>query len=531
MAVSLTVLLNSSLAAADNTISGTVSLPGSATAPDGGMSLMIYTYDQNYNYYHSRVDIPEGETATSYSITVPTDLSLIWTVYYSFNDNYLYVNRGYYTIDGTRMNRSSATVLTGGSDYSGVDLTLLAYKTISGTVSLPASEAAPGEGISLKIVVGNQYTSRFYCVEDSFTFGYDYTEVDIPEGETSATYSINVPEDESVIWKVRYNISRDYPYLFKGYYNAGGTRPDPSFATALTGGSDYSGIDITLLKGITISGNVSLPGSEAAPGGGISLYVSAEDQNYNKYYSTVLIPEGETSVYYSINVPDKGSSVWTVKCYFYSGYPYFSEGYYNVDGTTWDESSATPLTGGGDYTGINLTLLERTVISGSVSLPGSAVAPSGGISLSMRANDQSTNTYYKTTVIAEGESTTTYSINVPKDTSLVWTVKYHYLLYPYYPYYYLPKGYYNSSGTTGDQSDATVLTGSSEYNDIDLVMLVIRGGDLDGNYEISLSDIILGLQVLSGLSRDDISINTGDCNKDLKIGLEEVIFGLKEIAN
>ena len=59
-------------------------------------------------------------------------------------------------------------------------------------------------------------------------------------------------------------------------------------------------------------------------------------------------------------------------------------------------------------------------------------------------------------------------------------------------------------------------------------------GDIDGNNVLNLTDAILALQTLSGMTpsnvRQNYVISEADANDDTKIGLEEVIYILQKVA-
>jgi len=64
---------------------------------------------------------------------------------------------------------------------------------------------------------------------------------------------------------------------------------------------DLNDIDLELIEKRTISGILSMP-SGTAPKGGISFEITAYNSS-TEAKVTVTIPEGESSVPYSINVP------------------------------------------------------------------------------------------------------------------------------------------------------------------------------------------------------------------------------------
>jgi hypothetical protein len=53
-------------------------------------------------------------------------------------------------------------------------------------------------------------------------------------------------------------------------------------------------------------------------------------------------------------------------------------------------------------------------------------------------------------------------------------------------------------------------------------------GDLSGNGEVSLEDVIIGLHVVSGLN-PQVAL-TGDVNVDNRIGLPEALYILQKMA-
>ena len=55
-------------------------------------------------------------------------------------------------------------------------------------------------------------------------------------------------------------------------------------------------------------------------------------------------------------------------------------------------------------------------------------------------------------------------------------------------------------------------------------------GDIDGDGNITLTDVILGGQVLSGQEPSGIISGSGDINGDGKIGMEEMLHALQKVA-
>ncbi len=58
---------------------------------------------------------------------------------------------------------------------------------------------------------------------------------------------------------------------------------------------------------------------------------------------------------------------------------------------------------------------------------------------------------------------------------------------------------------------------------------VVVPGDIDGNEFTDLSDAILVLKLLAGITAGNINADA-DINKDGKIGLEEIVYILQKIS-
>ena len=91
----------------------------------------------NGKYSHStNVLIPEGNSSTVYSLAVPPAAG--YTVSYQVSTGLDYKPKGYYSYEGTvtSINEVSKLDLSSRGEKD-VDLTLIHYNSISGTISLP----------------------------------------------------------------------------------------------------------------------------------------------------------------------------------------------------------------------------------------------------------------------------------------------------------------------------------------------------------------------------------------------------------
>ncbi len=485
-----------------NTITGTIALP-TGTAPAGGSRVYIYA-KSNSRTYSTTVTINEGSSSAPYSIAaVLPDPSLTMTVYYSYYniDDDTYIGKGYYTAAGTVWDQNAATPLTGGQNHTDINLTLLTGNTISGTIALP-SGTAPAEGIQVYIGTLDSRNGAIINQEP----------IQIMGGSNSAAYSIPIPSDSAVSFAVRYRYSNwDGPYLRMGYHASAGTAWSEQRASQLTGGQDHSGINLTLLTGNTISGTVTLP-SGTAPAGGTAVSIAVEGSE-NGNYVDIAIPTGSSSAPYSINkiLPDTSTPLKV--SYSYSGSDYLLAGYYSAAGTTWDSSESDLLSGGQDHSGINMTLLTGSVISGTISLP-SGTAPAGGIdvNISYFSADGDEEIIAGFVSIAAGSSSMPYSITVPQNAPAGLHIAYKHL----YGGNYLSTGYYSDSGTTWDPDAARSLPAGLSLSDINLTLL--SGNTISGSIALPSGttsgtvylDVFVQGANNSALFQSYMSIATGD---------------------
>ena len=451
---------------ASNTISGTISLPNGELAPIGGFFVDVNISDSpNFsNYYGTSVFIDEGQNSAPYSVKIASDNSLQWQVDYYCGGCGDYLENGYYNSAGTEFDFINAELLAGGVDHTNIDLEFLTGNMISGTVSLPNGELAPMGGINLFVSIGDYPEFNYY----------QSANVIIPEGQNSANYSVSLPPDASVSWQVNYTCYC-FPYLDFGYYNSAGTIGDFSSAELLVGGIDHSGINLELLRGDVISGVVSMPGSDVAPLGGLYLGIKISYDSGSNTSFGFFIQEGMSSVGYSVVLPSDASQLRMVSYDCSNCSDYVSNGYYSSTGTQYDSSSADQLSGGTDQVNIDMELLTGNSIGGTLSLPGSDMAPAGGLSFEIFAEEEFLNSDVArvSVYMPEGQDTVSYSFTVPPDATQNWLVGYS--CYNCEPYW--RTGYY---GNTIDQGLADTLAGGIDHVNINLeaILANVISGEL-----------------------------------------------------
>lgn len=494
----------------------------------------VYMTASNDNFtVNSIVELKSGQKSTEYSIKVPAGSGYKVSYYIYFNSD-SYLSRGYYSDSATTYDASKATpVDVTDENAEDINLILIGKRTISGTVSLPDGEVAPQEGIPLVVEVSN-------------TVGRLYMFVPIQGGSNSTTYTINVPTNIGAGYKVScYNLESS-DYLSACGYSICGTVPMQEFTSMVdVSSTNKSGIDITLIKSRKIRGTVALPAG-IAPDGGVNVTVQAENDNYSTSRQ-VLIPQGQTSVNYEIDVPvsiiptlkvnalshnsnysyldtddflnasdttyvpmgnKTPSSSYKVSYSLQEDSGYLPGGLYSVEGTTYSDASASSIdVRDGDVENINMTLISGTkTISGIISLPAGEVAPEGGLNVRVFAVSQSLKEAPDTFItIPEESQTAVYTISVPALSDF----KIEYALDDDTNTKYVPYGFYSTSGIKDNIRYATpvnTLTGSKDG--INLTLL--RGVSVSGTISIpyGYKNLEKDLSVVVSISNDKYRVNS-----------------------
>lgn len=445
-------------------ISGTVSLPAGHVAPTGGIPLNIYLIgEQGYTSSFTPVIISEGNSSTEYLLVGSHDAQTELTVAYSYPGSE-YLQSGFYNSSGTQWSLDDAEYFAGGANRSGIDLTLLTGRTVSGTLHLPNGQLAPPGGTPCSVLT----------LDDKY-FVKQYVSFMIADGESSASYTVRIPDSFKASLGINAQCihSGIYPMVF---YNSSGPQWDSSNAQFLYGGTDYTSINMTFFPLNTITGTVSLPGSDTAPGGGYMLSVRAFNDGSTLTYPInvgVVIPGGGSSGGYGIMVPSDPNADWRVSYDLYSP-DYLQHGFYSTSETQQNPANATLLVGGADYSNIDLTLLSSTgidtiTISGTISLPVGQVAPSGGLLVDIRTvNTRYEDHYYHyTSWFNQGESSNDFSFEIPSDASVNWLPHYEYWWDNQYEFH----GYYRGNKTVCNRKSSFLLNGGTDHTNIGLKLL------------------------------------------------------------
>ena len=237
-----------------------------------------------------------------------------------------------------------------------------------------------------------------------------------------------------------------------------------------------------------ISGRVSLPAGEIAPAGGLRVFYQAFDLTATEPFQSAFatIPAGGTFVDFTLaNVPNNNAAMWRVAYGCAANttegcLDYVQNGFYRAGAagtTTYMQADATPVLDG--TSGVNLTLLEGTTFSGTLTLP-TGDAPAGGVDYRIFMQNSnlagiSNNAFFN---IAENTSTGTFRITMPNDSGQTYIARYECPNIPGKNSFcrdnFVRNGFYNSSvgGNTVDiQSNGESLAGNTYRDDINMTFL------------------------------------------------------------
>ncbi len=392
-----------------------------------------------------------------------------YTYLYDENQNYLNYNYGFGIKYELKVGKRYYLKVYSSSirDYG---FKIERMKSVKGTISLPDGADSTNSINNISICANNNnYNTQ--CT------------VSIPQGQSSVAYTVYVPADDE--YKISFYVS-DYKFVSNGYYSESGTVRDSNDASFIDVYEDADDINLVLEPKKVITGTISLPEGETASSiYNINVYASNGIFDGNSYisnkYKYIYIPNGKSSVAYSVYVPENEG--YTVK-YAIEGSSgtYESDCYYSQNGTVSFENQADKIDVGEDgINDINLTLKPQRQIGGTVSLPKGI---SDNIWIDIYLN--SSNCNYSGSLYLYGGKSTNFTFNVKADTD-------YKLRYSVYHNMLDTNMYYSDTGAVKDESNAVLLDvtdGSITY--IDFVISArkaIKGTIALPDGEIANSDI------------------------------------------
>lgn len=277
---------------------------------------------------------------------------------------------------------STAKVFTGGTDVS-VTIAEPSCYTVTGTLSR-SGDTLPKQAA---YVLAEFDDGETYAGRAVFAFG-----------ETSANYTIYVPQSQ-----------QGNAFSLTVGKALSGTGSQVNDTTLSTGGSDIltGNIrkDLAILEEVpTIAGTLSLPSGYTAPKDGLVITLGVADRYNEKDYATYYLPEGKSSIPYTLNAPVTGSTV------VYAELSSPTEGYFRRAAQTFSQNELFQA---------DLTFPETVTISGTITVPESCRQGVALISLYTYGDLNGSGTYVSGNIaIPTGMISMPFSLAVPKNMIL-----------------------------------------------------------------------------------------------------------------
>ncbi len=480
------------------TISGKIKLPEDGYFTGGSLSGTIwfcgdYGYEQSMEFV-----LEEGQTETEYSFMLPQQTTAI----------------KYYKVRLTQMNDSDEeTVIETNLDldkymygdlsgrWSGntsdietvelvqndtvYDIIIPRIKTISGTISIP-EEAYFRDG---------DYSGNiFFTVNDS-DYYYEFT---IPEGETSTSYSVELPAAANTIAYIstaslytagETNLVQDYIYC--GNDGKWSTRYDSLEAIGID--SPDLQKDVVLECIHTLTGKIIVPEDMVIENGRLNGIINAKINGTIYEYSFTLPNQDEIT--YSINLPVGTEKIDSISVTL-SGYDdintnlLLGSSYYSAETNSWGGTylDATEVSVPLVKNVLDVELKKAVILSGSISLDADSYYT--GVPLTgyfrVYVDEVAYSTYYR---LEEQQRTFKYKMQLPIDSQQITKIQI--------------KNYKNSQLDTDIITDVDLYWGADEWtsNEENAQSIDITQEEMILDFVLPKANIIKGkISLPSGLS-------------------------------
>ncbi len=417
---------------ATSTISGSISLPGSTVAPAGGIPIVVRAIPVTGTGAILRLtttSVQAGMNSVGFTINgLNNDLGTErWNVL--INCDTRSENCGDYVATVFFASGSSGNAVFTlaeaddvGSAANNVNVSLQTGTTFSGNISLP-SGSAPAEGVDVNVTIRQ--------VGGNLRGGLSVT---IQPGETSAEYKATLPSLDTGSYTIKYDCPGPSAttfsqfcvnnFLAEGFYNGnepGNTVETVSLAQNLPGNISLSGLDMQLLTGFSISGNLSIASGAVSEDTTFTMVATDFVNNNPPVRIAVSIDQGQASTQYALSIPSDTLARWRVE-YFCGASDIacsqFLRGFYDaddpVDTTTLSPGEADTLNGGQDHSGINLTVTAPAFeISGSLRFEEPASTPIQSVIYTVSITSNSGTFFAERLVFSPGDRSLPFSLPVP----------------------------------------------------------------------------------------------------------------------
>lgn len=443
--------INVTLIAADS-VSGDVSLPGGSVAPAGGLSMTVTALNTGVGASSgsTTVTIPPGASSIPYRIKYLAGQSAIWRISYQCSDCEGFLSRGYFSNSGTQFYESDATLITTSTAVSNINLQLLTGNRITGVARVPAEIPPRQNPVEFRIFATDRNNS-----ENNQSFQIN-TAIETP-------YILEIPTDPDAAWEISYSCQNCPEFLEKGFYSTTAPGNYKTEATILAGGQNHANVDISLIRGVELSGSIGYPGMETAPADGLTVLLQIEETTNNREpFSRILnIPAGANASSWALRVPDDPSDTWRIRYSCFSCDGFVTTGYYAIPEAQVAPASATLVSSTGVTSDLNLNLIRGNSISGNLVIPGGGIASGDGWEVRVSATDIQNGQplALETITIPAGSTSAAFGLTVSPTAASQWRLDYSCSVCPGF----LDRAFYDANSSTEDLDSAALLTGATDH--------------------------------------------------------------------
>lgn len=400
-------------------ITGTITLPSTETYADD-IFINVNFYSDDSFVAHSYVYIPAYTTTSEqFFVTLPKNIANLTCMFYvdTYNLGPEFLSEFYYGNKGPVGVRDNASIIDTSTSRDLGTIPLLAGNIVSGTIGLQGEDTfSTYADISVYALWGSEWWEQ--------TNTYIYAE----SGDSTLNYALAVPKD-APDYVLQYYIWNGPPtYTQTGYY---ATINDP-YCTGDTfiNNQDYENIEINMLKGHTLKGNVILPGPTKSEPFAVTIGSFEDPQGiygttlYGHKRTSVTVPADAGSVAYEMGLPHSCDPGLPGRLVYYAqtgNSDYVPVGYYadpgnpSYPGMTGTIRDAGQLAANTSYDPVNLTLIQGNSFSGEVSLPTGDTAGPDGLDVTLGTFNDIEGIYHTTVTIVPNENSAPFALQVSPD--------------------------------------------------------------------------------------------------------------------
>ena len=340
------------------TISGDISFPNSGAVTAFTRNVLVVAQNPLNVSDNQILSVPfnVGQRTRAYEISLPNN-GHDWIISYqcSLCNQEGILTTAYVGVDGMVTQAEQARVLAGDQSIDNIDIELIGGTTIGGDISFPNSGAVTAFTRNVLVVAQNPLN-----VSDNQILNVPFN-----VGQRTRAYEITLPNNGHD-WIISYQCSlcNQEGILTTAYVGVDGMVTQAEQARVLAGDQSIDNIDIELIGGTTISGDISFPNSGAVTAFTRNVLVVAQNPLNVSDNQILNVPfnVGQRTRAYEITLPNNGHD-WIIsyQCSLCNQEGILTTAYVGVDGMVTQAEQARVLPGSQNSSNINIFLVGEVM--------------------------------------------------------------------------------------------------------------------------------------------------------------------------